>query len=102
MSGPYDRRYGTRHDATGPGADGLPQAGRDVAHDNRKHDLLDWATYNSDVLARHDLAATGTTGRLLADALGLESPRYLSGPMGGDQQIGAAIAEGRVDLVVFF
>lgn len=73
-----------------------------IAHDNRKHDLLDWATYNSDVLARHDLAATGTTGRLLADALGLEIHRYLSGPMGGDQQIGAAIAEGRVDLVVFF
>ena len=73
-----------------------------IAHDNRKHDLIDWATYNSETLSHHELAATGTTGKLLADALGLEIHRYLSGPMGGDQQIGAAIAEGRVDLVVFF
>jgi methylglyoxal synthase len=73
-----------------------------IAHDNRKHDLVDWAAYNAATLARHDLAATGTTGRLLADVLGLTIERYLSGPLGGDQQIGAAIAEGRVDLVVFF
>jgi methylglyoxal synthase len=59
-----------------------------IAHDNRKHDLVDWAT--------------GTTGKLLAEALGLTIKRYLSGPLGGDQQIGAAIAEGLVDLVVFF
>jgi methylglyoxal synthase len=73
-----------------------------IAHDNRKHDLVDWASYNAATLARHDLAATGTTGKLLADTLGLPIERYLSGPLGGDQQIGAAIAEGRVDLVVFF
>ena len=73
-----------------------------IAHDNRKDDLLDWAAFNVGTLSRHDLSATGTTGRLLADRLGLTVTRYLSGPLGGDQQIGAAIAEGRVDLVVFF
>ena len=73
-----------------------------IAHDNRKHELVDWASYNAATLARHDLAATGTTGKLLAEVLGLRIERYLSGPLGGDQQIGAAIAEGRVDLVVFF
>jgi len=73
-----------------------------IAHDNCKNDLVDWASYNGATLARHDLAATGTTGKLLADALNLSIARYLSGPLGGDQQIGAAIAEGRVDLVVFF
>ncbi|HEY4333233.1 MAG TPA: methylglyoxal synthase [Ilumatobacteraceae bacterium] len=73
-----------------------------IAHDNRKHDLLDWAAFNAGTLSRHDLSATGTTGKLLSDALGLHVDRYLSGPMGGDQQIGAAIAEGRVDLVIFF
>jgi methylglyoxal synthase len=73
-----------------------------IAHDNRKDDLLDWASYNAGTLARHHLSATGTTGRLLADALDLPVDRFLSGPLGGDQQIGAAIAEGRIDLVVFF
>ena len=73
-----------------------------IAHDNCKEDLLDWAAYNAGTLGRHDLSATGTTGRLLAETLGLSIERYLSGPLGGDQQIGAAIAEGRVDLVVFF
>lgn len=73
-----------------------------IAHDNRKADLIDWARYNAGTLARHELSATGTTGRLLCDELGLEVRTYLSGPLGGDQQIGAAIAEGRVDLVVFF
>ncbi|MDO8364072.1 MAG: methylglyoxal synthase [Actinomycetota bacterium] len=73
-----------------------------IAHDNRKLDLLDWARFNVGTLARHDLAATGTTGNLLSDHLPLTISRYLSGPLGGDQQIGAAIAEGRVDLVVFF
>jgi methylglyoxal synthase len=73
-----------------------------IAHDNRKADLLDWARYNRATLARHELHATGTTGALLADELGLEVNRFLSGPLGGDQQIGAAIAEGRVDFVIFF
>jgi methylglyoxal synthase len=73
-----------------------------IAHDNRKADLLDWARYNRGTLERHGLHATGTTGALLADELGLEVHRFLSGPLGGDQQIGAAIAEGRIDLVIFF
>lgn len=73
-----------------------------IAHDNRKHDLLDWAAFNVGTLSRHDLSATGTTGLLLEEALGLRVHRFLSGPLGGDQQIGAAIAEGRVDLVIFF
>jgi methylglyoxal synthase len=73
-----------------------------IAHDNRKDDLLDWARYNRGTLERHVLHATGTTGSLLADELGLEVHRFLSGPLGGDQQIGAAIAEGRIDLVIFF
>ncbi len=73
-----------------------------IAHDNRKDDLLDWASFNVGTLAQHSLSATGTTGTLLAEQLGLTVHRFLSGPLGGDQQIGAAIAEGRVDLVVFF
>ena len=73
-----------------------------IAHDNRKDDMLDWARFNRGTLARHELFATGTTGSTIATALDLPVHRYLSGPMGGDQQIGAAIAEGRIDFVVFF
>ena len=73
-----------------------------IAHDNRKSDLLAWATFNRGTLADHDLYATGTTGGLLSDELGLEVHRFLSGPLGGDQQVGAAIAEGRIDAVIFF
>jgi methylglyoxal synthase len=73
-----------------------------IAHDNRKSDLLAWARFNRGTLARHELLATGTTGALLADQLGLEVHRFLSGPLGGDQQVGAAIAEGRIDAVIFF
>ena len=73
-----------------------------IAHDNRKEDMLDWARFNRGTLARHELFATGTTGGMIASALDLPVHRYLSGPMGGDQQIGAAIAEGRMDFVVFF
>jgi len=73
-----------------------------IAHDNLKADLLDWARYNRDTLAKHELHATGTTGTLLADELGLDVHLFLSGPLGGDQQIGAAIAEGRIDFVIFF
>jgi methylglyoxal synthase len=73
-----------------------------VAHDNKKPDLLDWARYNREVLAAHDLVATGTTGRLLAEHLDLDVTRLRSGPLGGDQQLGALITEGRVDLLVFF
>jgi methylglyoxal synthase len=73
-----------------------------IAHDNRKADLLEWARFNRGTLSQHELHATGTTGALLSDELGLEVKRFLSGPLGGDQQVGAAIAEGRVDVVIFF
>jgi methylglyoxal synthase len=73
-----------------------------IAHDNKKADLLEWARFNRGTLGEHDLYGTGTTGTLLAAELGLEVTRFLSGPLGGDQQVGAAIAEGRVDLIIFF
>lgn len=73
-----------------------------VAHDNQKEELLDWCKKNRGLLSRHNLFATGTTGTLLADCLDLPVHRFLSGPLGGDQQIGAAIAEGKIDILVFF
>jgi methylglyoxal synthase len=73
-----------------------------IAHDNLKTELLEWAKFNRETLAYHELCATGTTGSLVADELGLPVHRFLSGPFGGDQQVGAAIAEGRVDVVIFF
>ena len=73
-----------------------------VAHDAKKGELLEWATTHQTALARHDLFATGTTGGLLVAHLGLSVHRYLSGPLGGDLQIGAAIAEGRLDVLIFF
>ena len=73
-----------------------------IAHDNRKADLLDWARFNRGTLGEHELFATGTTGGLLAQELDLRVARFRSGPLGGDQQVGAAIAEGRIDCVIFF
>jgi methylglyoxal synthase len=73
-----------------------------IAHDNRKPGLLDWARYNRGTLSRHRLYATGTTGLWLESEVGLEVQRFLSGPLGGDQQVGAGIAEGRIDFVIFF
>jgi methylglyoxal synthase len=73
-----------------------------VAHDGRKRDMREWAEFNRDVLAEHSLFATGTTGRMLSEEVGLPVTRFHSGPFGGDQQIGARIADGEIDLLVFF
>lgn len=73
-----------------------------IAHDNRKHDLVDWVRCNRGILLHHDLFATGTTGAILSAELGLDITRFASGPLGGDQQIGAAVVEGRIDFVIFF
>lgn len=73
-----------------------------VAHDNKKKDLLAWAKFNRDALSRHKLVATGTTGSLLEGELDLPVVRVQSGPLGGDQQIGAKISEGEVDVLIFF
>jgi methylglyoxal synthase len=73
-----------------------------VAHDNKKRDLLEWARYNKVLLANHELYATGTTGKLLEQELGVEVHKLQSGPLGGDQQIGAKISEHELDLLIFF
>ncbi len=73
-----------------------------VAHDNKKLELIEWATWNRPVLAAHDIYATGTTGRVIEAELGIKVHRVHSGPLGGDQQIGAKISEGQIDFLVFF
>ena len=73
-----------------------------VAHDNKKRDLIEWATYNKQELSRHELIATGTTGRLLEEKLDRPIKKLLSGPLGGDQQIGSMIAAGDIDMMIFF
>ncbi len=73
-----------------------------VAHDNKKADLIEWAKFNQATLARHDLVATGTTGTMLEDELGIGIVKLNSGPLGGDQQLGALIADGEIDFLVFF
>ncbi len=72
-----------------------------IAHDNKKQDMLEWAEYNLALLTGHELFATATTGRILQEQLGLPVTCFRSGPFGGDQQIGARIAEGEIDLLVF-
>ncbi len=73
-----------------------------VAHDHRKPDLMDWASHNKIELARHELFATGTTGKLLEEHLDRPVKKLLSGPLGGDQQIGSMIANGDIDILIFF
>ena len=73
-----------------------------IAHDNKKADLIDWCEQNKDILTQHFLCGTGTTARMITDKTGLPVKGYNSGPLGGDQQIGAKIVEGRIDFVVFF
>lgn len=73
-----------------------------VAHDNKKHDLVEWAKYNRDLLAHHEVYATGTTGEILERELDFPIIKFQSGPLGGDQQVGASIADGQIDFLIFF
>jgi methylglyoxal synthase len=73
-----------------------------VAHDNKKKDLLEWARWNRVTLAKHTIYATGTTGRILEQELGFPVIKLQSGPLGGDQQLGARISEGDIDVLIFF
>lgn len=73
-----------------------------VAHDNKKDDLLEWAEHNLDILRGNALFATGTTGRVLSQRLGLDVTRLQSGPLGGDQEMGAKIVGGEIDILIFF
>jgi len=73
-----------------------------VAHDNKKRDLLEWARFNSGSLTKHQIYATGTTGKILEDELELEIERLKSGPLGGDQQVGAKIVDNEIDFLIFF
>lgn len=73
-----------------------------IAHDTKKHELVEWVEKNKDILKSHFLSGTGTTARLIVDKTGLPVKAYNSGPLGGDQQIGSRIVEGNIDFVVFF
>ena len=73
-----------------------------VAHDNKKRDLVEWAKYNLFRLSHHQVFATGTTGKILEKELGLDIVTFKSGPLGGDQQIGAMIVENKIDFLIFF
>ena len=73
-----------------------------IAHDNKKAEIVNWSLKNKTTLEKYDLCGTGTTAKLISEATDLTVKRYLSGPMGGDQQIGAKVAEGKIDMVIFF
>ncbi|MCI6278157.1 MAG: methylglyoxal synthase [Clostridium sp.] len=72
-----------------------------IAHDKKKDDIIELSRRYKNILEEHELFATGTTGKLISEIVGLKVQRFLSGPLGGDQQIGAKIAEGEMDLVIF-
>ena len=73
-----------------------------IAHDNKKQEIIEWAVKNKEVLKKYQLCGTGTTAKRVSENTGLNVVGYLSGPLGGDQQIGALVAEGDIDIVVFF
>ena len=73
-----------------------------IAHDNMKKELIDWVIKNKETLSKHFLCGTGTTAKIIADTVDLPVKGYKSGPMGGDQQIGARISEGKIDMMIFF
>ncbi|TLU83530.1 MAG: methylglyoxal synthase [Chlorobium sp.] len=73
-----------------------------VAHDNKKFDLLEWAVFNRNLLSKHEIYATGTTGEILRARLGLKIKKLQSGPLGGDQQVGAKIVSNEIDFLIFF
>lgn len=73
-----------------------------IAHDGKKQDMLEWCMKNKEILEKHRLSGTGTTARLITDQVGLSVKGYNSGPLGGDQQIGAKIVEGKIDMIIFF
>lgn len=81
---------------------GKPKTIALIAHDNKKPDIIAWAKSNVDILSRYTLCGTGTTAKRISEATGLTVKGYLSGPLGGDQQIGAKVAEGEIDIVIFF
>ena len=73
-----------------------------IAHDGKKQEMLKWCEANKEILKKHRLSGTGTTARMITDHVGLQVRGYNSGPLGGDQQIGAKIVEGNIDMVIFF
>ena len=73
-----------------------------IAHDNKKQELIDWCLKNKEILEHHFLCGTGTTAKMVADRTGLPVRGYNSGPLGGDQQIGARVVDGKIDLIIFF
>lgn len=73
-----------------------------IAHDNKKRDIIEWCKKNKSILERHFLCGTGTTAKMIADGTGLPIRGFNSGPLGGDQQIGARVADGKIDLIIFF
>jgi methylglyoxal synthase len=92
---------------TAPGVGDIPDRSQPsvialIAHDNKKQDMVEWARFNLATLKQYHLVATGTTGGILERELGLRVEKLKSGPLGGDQQIGAKIVEGEIDLLIFF